>query len=393
MTRQITDLGIKVLKPRTARYEKPIGGGLYVIVHPTGRRTFAVRYRLGGRPAKLTLQHGISLAAARREAADALYQVERGLDPAAARRQAKQAVRLAAEDTFAAIVTSYFHREGKGLRSGERQQRDLERLALKPLGGRPIGEIRRSEIIRLLDAIEENNGPKAADQILGAIRKIMNWHAARSDDFRSPIVRGMARSRPSSRERILTEDELRAVWTTAESRLPDPFAALIMFLLLSAARRNEATGLVWSEVTGDLWTLPASRNKTKVELQRPLSKAALDLLSKLPRITGCDFAFTSDSRRRLGGLSRRKPIFDQQCGVGGWTLHDLRRSARSIMSRAGVSADVAERCLGHVIPGVRGVYDRHRFVDEMRTAFEALAGQIGRIVHPTNNILTLPARG
>src|SRR5947209_13407122 len=84
-----------------------------------------------------------------------------------------------------------------------------------------------------------------------------------------------------------------------------------------------------------------------------------------------------------------KLSFDRACGVNGWTIHDLRRTARSLMSRAGVNADVAERCLGHVIPGVRGVYDRHRYIDEMRQAFEALATQIERIVDPQPNVIGL----
>jgi integrase len=393
MVRKITDLGIKALKPRVARYEKPLGGGLYITVHPTGRRSFAVRYRIGGRPAKLTLQAGISLAAARREAGIALYEVERGINPAIAKRQTKQAARLAAEDTFAAIAGAYFGREGGKLRSGRRQQMTLDRLVLKALGDRPIGEIRRSELIRLLDGIEESNGPTMADQTLAIVRKVMNWHAARSDDFRSPIVRGMARSKPSSRDRILSDDELRGVWAAAEPRLPEPFAALILFLLLTAARRSEATGLTWRELDSGTWTLPAARNKVNAELARPLSKAAVDLLARLPRIAGCEYVFTGDGRHALGGISRRKPAFDQECGATGWTIHDLRRTARSLLSRAGVSADIAERCLGHVIPGVRGVYDRHKFQTEMREAYEALAAQIDRIIHPRPNVLTLPARG
>jgi integrase len=84
---------------------------------------------------------------------------------------------------------------------------------------------------------------------------------------------------------------------------------------------------------------------------------------------------------------------DIACGATsctqGWRLHDLRRTARSLMSRAGVNPDVAERCLGHAIGGVRGVYDRHKFVEEMRDAFEALATQIERIVHPVENIVAM----
>ena len=98
----------------------------------------------------------------------------------------------------------------------------------------------------------------------------------------------------------------------------------------------------------------------------PLSTAAQGLLNDLPRIEGCDYVFTTDGRRPVSGFSTFKLKFDIACGVKDWRLHDLRRSSRSLMSRAGVDHDIAERCMGHVIQGVRGVYDRHKYVDEMR---------------------------
>ena len=86
------------------------------------------------------------------------------------------------------------------------------------------------------------------------------------------------------------------------------------------------------------------------------------------------------------------PASVAQCGVSGWTIHDLRRTARSLLSRAGVNADVAERCLGHVVGGVRGVYDRHQYQAEMLHAYEALAALIERIVDPPSGVV-VPLRG
>jgi integrase len=207
------------------------------------------------------------------------------------------------------------------------------------------------------------------------------------------IVRGMARTKPyeRARSRVLSDDELRAVWTTA-ARRTDPFASLVRFLLLTAARRAEAVGMTFAEIDGTDWVLPSLRNKVKVELVRPLSAAAQAVLAKVPRIVGCEFVFTG-GRRPLGGLSRHKETFDERCGVTGWTLHDLRRTARSLMSRAGVPSDHAERCLGHAIPGIRGIYDRHEFHREKLQAFEALAAQIERIVSPTDNVTELKRIG
>src|SRR6185369_11897078 len=146
-------------------------------------------------------------------------------------------------------------------------------------------------------------------------------------------------------------------------------------LLLTGARRNEARFLHWAEIEGSNWNLPAARNKTKVNLTRPLSKAAQVLLATQPRIDEGPLVFTTTGHHPLSA-SKPKKLFDAACGVTGWTLHDLRRTARTLMSRAGVAADIGERCLGHVIGGVRGVYDKHGYYSEMRVAFEALAAQI-----------------
>jgi integrase len=277
--------------------------------------------------------------------------------------------------------------EGKKLRSVAQRQRVLDRLILPPLGDRPIGEIKRSEVVKLLDRIEADHGPAMAQMVLAALSKIFNWYASRADDFNSPIVRGMARLRPadSARDRILDDDELRAVWAAASDGL---FGALVRFLLLTGCRRAEATGLQWSELdAAGNWRLPASRNKVKVELIRPLSKAARVILAEQPRIG--PFVFSTTGRSPLHSVAFLKKRFDTACGVTGWVLHDCRRTARSLMSRAGVNSDHAERALGHIIGGVRRTYDRHDFQAEMAHAFEMLAAQIERIVDPQPNVTAL----
>ena len=216
-----------------------------------------------------------------------------------------------------------------------------------------------------------------ATQTLAIVRKVMNWHTTRSDDFLSPIVRGMARTDRSeqARDRILSDDELRAIWK-AEMGL---FSDYVRFLLLTAARRIEAAQMSWAELHGSDWTLPARRNKTGVDLLRPLSRQAKAILSALPK-TG-EFVWSANGGAKpIAGFSKMKRRLDKAAGVRDYTLHDLRRTARSLMSRAGVPSDHAERCLGHVIGGVRGVYDRHEYHREKAQAFEALASLIDRIV-------------
>jgi integrase len=393
VVKRLTDVAIRNLKPGEERREVPDPGqrGLYVVVHATGRKGYAVRYRHAGKTRRLVLQGGITLASARKLAADAMHEVALGRDPAAAKQDAKAKAAAAESDTLRAVCEEYFRRDGKMLRGRAEQEAALRRHVYPTLGGRQVHGITRKELIRLLDKIEDGSGVRASDLVLAYVRKIFNWFAVRDETFRSPVIKGMARGRPSerARTRVLNDDELRAVWKAA-TELRTPFAALLRFLLMTAARRKEAAQLPWAEIheNGD-WLLPALRNKTKQDLLRPLSAAAQAALAASPRIAGCKFAFTTDGEHPLSGFSKLKKKFDVASGVTDWTLHDLRRTARSLMSRAGVPSDHAERCLGHVIGGVRGVYDRYEYSEEKKRAYDALAAQIERVVNPADNVVEM----
>jgi len=204
----------------------------------------------------------------------------------------------------------------------------------------------------------------------------------------------MARTKPSerARDRVLSDDELRAVWKAAEAQ-GGHWGALLRFLLLTATRRNESRGMRRAELAknGD-WLIPSGRSKTKRELLLSLSATAQDVLGMVPQIGKGELVFTTDGLRPIGGLTKLKRNFDKACGVSGWTLHDLRRTARTLMSRAGVADEVAERCLGHVIGGVRGTYDRHKYYDEKKLAFEKLATLIENIVNPKENVLPMKGK-
>jgi integrase len=390
----LTQRRLETIKASDKRREIPDGllPGLYFICQPSGARSWAARFRRpDGRTAKLTLGAwpAVTLPRARELAREAIMTVKRGHDPIADRMAARDKAEASTANTVRNVCETYLAREGKKLRTLDQRRRLLERLVYPTLGGRQIDSVGRGEIVRLLDKIEDENGARTADMVLAVLRKIMNWHAVRHESYRTPIVRGMARTngKELARSRILTDDELRAVWTAASSA-EGAFRALVKFLLLTGARRGEAAGMMWSEIDGTDWLLPASRNKVKVDLCRPLSGAALAVLTALPRFAGCPYVFTSDGRRPVGSFSKFKKSFDKKCGVSDWTLHDLRRTARSLMSRAGVNADIGERCLGHIIPGVRGVYDRHQYRPEMLNAYEALATQIDLILHPRENVVT-----
>jgi integrase len=383
MAKKLTTKSIENMKPAAARREISDGGsGLYLIVQSSGHRSWALRYRANGRPTKLTLGRWpeISLAGARKLAADALHERERGNDPVAAKQTAKIAAMEAATNTVASVCATYLHREGGKLRTADQRERIFRRLVYPAIGERPIDSIKRSDLVAMLDRIEDERGARTADVVLATVRRAFTWYALRTDSFNNPIIRGMARQNTAEhrRTRTLDDDELRRLWAaTADGQ---PFSNLIRFLLLTTARRGEAAGMRWDEVdaTG-VWTLPASRSKTKIEVVRPLSRAAQAVLAAQPR-SDLPWVFTTTGTGPFTSFSEPKARLDAASGVSGYTIHDLRRSARSLLSRAGVSVDIAERCLGHAMPVIRATYDRHRYLEEMAQAFEALAALLERIV-------------
>ena len=212
----------------------------------------------------------------------------------------------------------------------------------------------------------------------------------------------MARTKPSelARDRILTDDEIRKIWRAAGD-MKNAFGPLCRFILLTATRKNEAAHMRRDEIedraievggrksTTEAWTIPAARNKSKRDCVIPLSGAAKGILDKLPVIGDGKRVFTHDGVTFIGGFSKFKTALDKASGVTGWRLHDLRRTARSLMSRARVESDIAERCLGHVINGVRGVYDRYEYLPEKQLAFEKLATTLAAIIDPKANVVAM----
>lgn len=282
------------------------------------------------------------------------------------------------------------------LRSGEQIKGHLKRLVAPRIGDMDINAVRRSHISRMLDEIADENGERMADLALAHCRKAFNWfetHGA-DDDFRSPIVRGMSRLKPKerARSRVLDADEIRDLWTALDSiKEPACFVAYIKFLFLTATRRSEAADMHERELQGDVWVIPGARYKNKRDHAIPLSAAARALIGTPKKGSGFVFSTTSGSVP-FSGFSKAKDALDETLAdirakagrepMENWTLHDLRRTARTLMSRAGVDADVAERCLGHTIQGVRATYDWHDFLEEKRTAFEKLATMVDTIVNP-----------
>jgi integrase len=243
------------------------------------------------------------------------------------------------------------------------------------IGDKPVADIKRSQFAAVLDYIERVNGAVTADRTLSAIRGVLDFYADRDDDYIVPLKKGMTRTSQTdnARKRILDNDEIRKLWGTGNR-----FAK---FLLLTGARRDEVASMQWKEIVITDWTLPAARNqKTKLDLIRPLSKAAMALLPS--RGQPDEYVFGNTPDKPLRGFTQLKARLDAETGIKDWVLHDLRRTARSLMSRARVPTDHAEQVLGHVLKGVRGIYDRHDYHNEKAHALEALAHQIQLITSP-----------
>jgi integrase len=252
----------------------------------------------------------------------------------------------------------------------------------------------------MLREIADKSGPVMADQTLAYVRKAFNWYAVNGedDDFVSPIVRGMARTKPKerARDRVLSDEEIRHIWRALDDA--GTFGALVRTLLLTAQRRDEVAHMSRREIGKDgIWTIPAERYKTKRPNHAPLSQPTLAIIEAQAKVDGCDYVFPSRAMTPFSGFGKSKAALDKavlaamkkQAKPGAkvellpnWTLHDLRRSAKSLMARAGVRPDISERVLGHVIGGVEGTYDRHSYVKEKRDALEKLAVMIERILDP-----------
>lgn len=356
--------------------------GFGLMVTAKGARSWLIQYRHDGKVKRITRKDFPPLAQARADARDALTKVKRGEDPFA-----KPKIEL----TVADICANYMRLEGDKLRSRGQYGRIISRLIVPKIGNIAIGGLRRSQIVAALDDIAKDNGEVMADLTMAVMRRAMSWHQARSDDFVSPVVKGMRKSHSSerARDRVLTDDELRAIWKAACTARGAPWGLYVKFVLLTATRRMEAAAMSWNELEGDTWTIPRERYKGKVDHEIPLSAAAMAVLASLPRIGPGKFVFTLNGATPMGGISNRKIAFDEECGVKNWTLHDLRRTARTMMSRAGISPDTGERALGHKIGGIRGTYDRHSYLEEKKEAFEKLGDLVATIVG--DNVVELRA--
>jgi integrase len=432
MAKDLTVKALESLKPGAARREVPDGHtrGLFYVLQPTGAASWAYRYRFAGKPKKLTIgtYPALDIRAARELASEAAKVIARGDDPAATKQAAKIAAReeSAREYELVEHVVETFLERYAAKNSKPRYLSETTRLLRReisdPWKGRRLSAITRSDVHALLDKVVDRGSPITANRTLAAFRKLCNWAVERGIIDHSPCEKVKAPAPEKSRDRILSDDELRIVWGAFE-KTGWPFGPLARLLLLTGARLREVAEMRWSEIdlAAKTWTIPKERTKNALAHEVPLSGAALQILESLPRVDGGKgapgFVFTTTGRTAVSGFSRAKEQFDAAIvdamrkaaiargddpakftALENWTMHDLRRTAASGMAGLGIAPHVVEAVLNHrsgTIKGVAAVYNRYSYGAEKRAALEAWARALDSIVtgKTAGNVVGFAKRG
>ena len=432
--------------------------GLGVRVTAAGARSFIMQYRQDGKVVRQTL--GVVGAMICTEAADKAWAIRRALGsgkPVEAPKRGRTAASEPAEGdgeddgrpTVGAVLDDFIKAYVRPeLRSAVEVERLIEKDIRPALGDKKIHDVRRSHINAMLSAIrsrgedKKRSGKVTAERTLSVLRKCFNWYATEShdphsDEFASPIAKGMARVKAEERaerigRRVLckdrkgqgSDDELQVLWWALErpeegekgtrngsgERLPIRYPAFIRTLVYTAQRRGEVAGMHEREILDRgkddwLWIIPRERYKTKREQLVPLSRQVVAELKALDvKPGGKRYVFTVDGKHAFSDFSGPKSALNKRMEhirkkvrrkpIPNFGLHDLRRTSRPLMSRTetvmrdgkkvgeipAVPVAIAEMCLGHVPPGLVDTYDQHDYLDEMRAALQLLADRIDRIV-------------
>jgi integrase len=402
MRKTLTDKGVAALKSRDDmyRFADPEMRSHYVKIEPSGVKTFWVQARnpAGNQKwSKVGDADVISIVESRKRGRKLIERIQAGLP---AEEQAAE--------TFAEVVLGKpdekkpGERKGgwlkryvdkKALRTAPEIKRLLNKFILPAWGDRAFTSIRRSDVNTLLDHVEDNNGARQADTVLEVVRSCMNWYATRHDDYVPPIVRGMNRAastKERERKRILSDDEIRKVWKLTERS--GTFGAIIQIALLTAQRRDKIVTMKWDDIKNGIWTIPTDPREKGNAGALALPKAALDVINKQPKMVSNPHVFSGRNSGYYNNLSRPKRNLDAQLKIPAWTIHDVRRSSRSLLSRTGTPSEISEKIMGHVTPGVEGTYDRFTYDAEKKLALEKLASLIDGIIHQRENVVPMAKR-
>jgi integrase len=380
---------------------------------PSGKIQFGYQY--GSREARRWITIGllgeVTVAEARRRAEKYAGQVADHHDPAA---ELKTATARSAHSVNV-VLDKWIEAHVSKLRTAVEVKAGLANHVRPVIGGKVIYDLKRADIINLQEKIAQA-GARIAEIQIGYLRSAFKWWQLRDEQFVSPVVAGLVTNRRNARNRILTSEEIVDLWRALDEfeHAPACFPAYVKVLFLTAGRRCEISAMHTRELecgnqhamiggastkTATSWTIPAARYKTNNPHQLPLIPAIKKLLPE------CEdgFVFSSNGGKKpIRDFNHPKAKLDAKIAeirkrekrppMPRWTFHDLRRTARTIMAATGVQRDVAERVLGHVIPGVEGVYNRWQYHAEKADALTRLANHVDHIVHPQPNVVPLQKR-
>lgn len=372
---------------QTTYHDKGMPG--LILVVGTKTKTWRALYYEHRKPKtkKLGRYPHLKLAEAREEAREFLR------NPQAARRRA-------ASGTFKEVADKFIQHyvEPKRLRSKSEIERCLTKYVHPKWQDRQFLELQREDVTDLLDEIVERNGRRQADSVLAVVRKIMRWQATRISNYVPPVVPGMRRALTVKRDRFLDDNEIRALWKATDDL--GTFGALVKVLLLTGQRREKIATMKRSDIADGAWTIPTEAREKGNAGTILLPQSVLNIVEAQPRIDDNDYVFASSHGRGcFNSFGQRKAELDdklqdimdeagrKKLKDSPWVIHDLRRTARKLLTRAGIRPDVAELTLGHSIKGIQAVYDD---VSEYRPMIEHA---LQRITDEVNKVVNPPPKG
>lgn len=357
---------------------KPPGVGLRIT--NSGRKSWFVMYRSGGRLRRLTLgtYPTLTLVEARSQATTAKHAVAQGVDPATQKQDARTA------PTVADLVAQYLEMYAKVRKKGwHYDELRLKRNVLPQWGNRKVTDITRRDVIALLDPLMARDVPIEANRTHAMIRTLFNWAISRDLLEYNPCTQVKAPGKEQQRDRVLTEEEIRAVWEACASL--DPVLEIhVKLRLLTAQRGNEVRTMRWEDLELDTgwWTIPAHITKNGLSHRVTLSIPALEMLQTSKLTTGNGQWVFPSPRTGEPFVNLHKPMSRVRdiSGVS-FVWHDLRRTAASHMTSMGIPRLVVSKILNHVEPGVTRVYDRHSYDAEKREALEMWGRKVMELVN------------
>jgi integrase len=388
MGKRLSDRYVQSLKrPETGRLIVPDAAveGLSLRITAKDARSWLVRYRprrQGQRAVVLGPYPEVTLAEARERAAEIVAAAKKGIDLIAEEKRRAEAERQVRERarTVRAVGEDYVADCKAHLKSW-RQVDSWMRNHIEPaIGDRMVAEVRRADIVELLDKLEHDRGLRQTiNRVRETLLALFEFAVERQYIELNPVTGTRRRKVEQKRRRVLSRDEIKSLWEGLGA-LPDPGRSFVRILLLTGCRREEARAMRWSEldVGGSLWTIPAERTKSGRLHEVPLTATCLEILERLPRLGA--FVFTIDGKRAMAGMSGLKERVDRASGVNRWRFHDLRRTLRSGIAGLGVIYEVAERVIGHAMPSLDQTYNLHPYLAEKRDALERWANHVLAIV-------------